>query len=242
MITPNVHPTPEQLHPSLWRASQLARSVGHSIDTGYAALSKQLPDNGWPTGAAIELLLQQSGSGEIKILAPALKKVQQKKVIFLQPPYTPNALAFAGLGIKPDELFWLKSKTTADALWAAETILKSGCCGALLFWNTHVRPESLRRLNLAAQAGQTLFFVLRPISATQDASPSPLRLSIRPAFGGVNIEFIKRKGPQSDVPLFLPFNDSTGKILRPNNIPEPIIAVPSKQTTILTRHNLAEIY
>jgi hypothetical protein len=42
-------------------------------------------------------------------------------------------------------------------LWSAEQILRAGTCGALLFWQRHIRSESLRRLLLAARAGETLF-------------------------------------------------------------------------------------
>jgi protein ImuA len=133
MITPKVHPTPEQFHPALWRASQLARFSGHCVDTGHSILSNQLPDGGWPTGSLIELLVQQPGVGEFKLLAPALQKVAKKRIVLLQPPHEPNALAFASQGLPPQDFVWLKSKTTADALWAAETVLRSGTCGALMF-------------------------------------------------------------------------------------------------------------
>lgn len=56
---------PEALHPSLWLASQLARSSARCVDTGHAALSSQLPGGGWPTGTLIDLLLQQPGIGEM---------------------------------------------------------------------------------------------------------------------------------------------------------------------------------
>jgi hypothetical protein len=47
----------------------------------------------------------------------------------------------------------------------------------------HARGESLRRLHLAAQCGETLFFMMRPLASAQDASPAPLRLSLRPRRG-----------------------------------------------------------
>lgn len=50
-------PAPEVLHPSLWLASQLAQSTDRCVDTGYPALSTQLPGGGWPTGTLFELLL-----------------------------------------------------------------------------------------------------------------------------------------------------------------------------------------
>jgi len=196
----------ENLHPSLWRASQLARSAVRCIDTGHGPLSNQLVGGGWPTGSLIELLVQQPGIGEMRLLAPALRQVAERKIVMIQPPHPPQTIALAAMGIRPENTMWIKSSATADALWSAEQVLRSGCCGAVLFWATHVRPESLRRLNLAAQAGETLFYIFRPLSAAQDASSAPLRLGLRPAQGGIDISFVKRRGPQRDDTLFLPLN------------------------------------
>ncbi|QJE01042.1 translesion DNA synthesis-associated protein ImuA [Massilia forsythiae] len=202
---------PESLHPSLWRASQLARSGTRCIDTGHAALSAQLPGGGWPTGSLVDLLLQQPGIGEMRLLRPALAEVAARRVVLLQPPHPPQALALAALGVAPAQLIWLRSERSADALWAAEQVLRSGSCGALLFWQGHARSDSLRRLHLAAQAGETLFFLMRPLAAAQDASPAPLRLALRPQPGGLEVAFLKRRGPQRDAPLFLPL---TSHLLR----------------------------
>lgn len=241
MITPNVHPTPEQLHPSLWRASQLARSAGRCIDTGHAALSNQLSGGGWPTGTLIDLLVQQPGIGEMRLLAPALRKVAHKSVVFLQPPHAPQAIALAGMGLAPSQLIWLKSESSADALWACEQVLRSGSCGAMLFWAKHIRPESLRRLHLASQAGETLFYALRPLAAAQDASPAPLRLSLRPAPGGIDIEFVKRRGPQRDEPLFLPLG-GYGNVTtqRPGTRQQPIPAREAEQPGVRVQEFEAE--
>jgi protein ImuA len=208
MISPTSIAAAEHLHPSLWRASQLAHANTRCIDTGYPALSAQLPGGGWPTGTLVDLLAQQSGIGELRLLRPALAEVGERRIVLLQPPHPPQALALAALGIAPSQLVWVRGERSADALWAAEQVLKSGSCGALLFWAQHARGESLRRLHLAAQSGDTLFFMLRPLTAAQDASPAPLRLSLRPAAGGIEIGFVKRRGPQRDAPLFLPLTPS----------------------------------
>jgi protein ImuA len=128
--------------------------------------------------------------------------------VLVQPAHAPQALALAALGLAPSQLIWIRSSRGADALWAAEQVLRSGSCGALLLWQNHARGESLRRLHLAAQSGETLFFLMRPLAAAQDASPAPLRLSLRPAAGGIDIGFVKRRGPQRDAPLFLPLTPS----------------------------------
>ena len=219
------------MHPSLWRASQLARSSSRCVDTGHAALSAQLPGGGWPAGALVDLLLQQPGIGEMRLLRPALAEVAARRIVLLQPPHPPQALALAALGVPPSQLIWLRTSRMADALWAAEQVLRSGSCGALLFWPGHERPgherpgherpgherpgfdrqsqvrgDSLRRLHLAAQGGETLFFMMRPLASRQDASPAPLRLALRPQAGGLEIDFVKRRGPQRDAPLFLPLS------------------------------------
>lgn len=214
--------SPETLHPALWRASQLARGGERCVGTGFSALSAQLPGGGWPSGVLIELLLQQPGCGELRLLGPALASLPKLPIVLVQPPHAPQALALAALGLPPSQLVWIRggaaragkgnAKGGGDALWAAEQILRSGSCAALLFWQAERQPlraESLRRLHLAAQSGDTLFCALRPLAAAQDASPAPLRLSLKPAAGGVDIGFVKRRGPQRDHTLFLPLSIST---------------------------------
>jgi protein ImuA len=213
--------TPEALHPALWLASQLARASTRCVDTGYAALSAELPGGGWPTGVLIDLLLQQPGIGELRLLRPTLASLAQRRIVLLQPPHPPQSLALAALGLHPSQLIWLRSSRSADALWAAEQVLRSGSCGALLFWQSHARGESLRRLHLAAQSGDTLFCMLRPLACAQDASPAVLRLSVRPAPGGIDIGFAKRRGPQRDLPLFLPLQPSPVYLPAPAFLPVP---------------------
>lgn len=228
-------PPLESLHPSLWRASQLARSRTRCIDTGHPTLSNQLPGGGWPVGTLIDLLVQQPGVGEMRLLAPALKAVADRRVVLLTPPHAPQILALTALGIPPAAAVWLRADRTADALWAAEQVLRSGSCGALLFWpgqtskssarQQPVRADSLRRLHLAAQQGETLFFLFRPLATEIDASPAPLRLSVRPAPGGIDIGFVKRQGPQREEPLFLPMSISTTRA-RPQRQPLPEEQMP----------------
>lgn len=230
MVSP-VALNPAALHPSLWRASQLAHGATRCIDTGFAALSEQLPGGGWPTGSLVDLLVQQAGSGELRLLAPALRQLKGLPVVLLQPPHPPQALALAAQGVPPSQLLWLKSGSSKDALWAAENILRSGSCGALLFWQGQVRADSLRRLHLAAQNGNTLFCMLRPLHGAQDASPAPLRLSLRPAAGGIHIGFVKRRGPQRDAPLFLPLQPPS-LLLRHATLDRPVPA-PAPARSVL---------
>ncbi|HEX7934243.1 MAG TPA: translesion DNA synthesis-associated protein ImuA [Paraburkholderia sp.] len=199
---------PETIHPDLWRGNQLAHARSRVVDCGHVNLARELPGGGWPRGALTDLLVQQTGCGELRLLRPAFEQLSTRPVAMLQPPHDLQPTALAWWGLDPANVMTVKAPRTADALWAAEQILRAGTCGALLYWQSHVRPDSLRRLHLAAQASESLFFVLRPLATTRDASPAPLRLAIRAAKDGVDIQFIKRRGPARDEPLFVSLTPS----------------------------------
>lgn len=60
----------------LWRAretgSSAAVAVPAGLPTGYAALDRCLPGAGWPRQGLIEILSEQRGIGELRLLLPAL--------------------------------------------------------------------------------------------------------------------------------------------------------------------------
>jgi hypothetical protein len=191
----------EEIHPSLWRASQLARGRGHMVDTGYPALSTELPGGGWPVGALIDLLVQQPGVGEMRLLQPALSSLGERSIALVQPPHIPDGLGLRYIGLSLDRLLQIKPPTATDALWSAEQILRAGSCGALILWAQHAQSSSLRRLHLAAQSSETLFIMVRPLTAAQDSSPALLRLALRPAAEGLIVDIVKRRGPIRAEPL-----------------------------------------
>ena len=213
MLAPPLTPG-EPAHPQLplfqhvWRASQLAVSRASTCPSGHPALDRELPNRGWPRSTLVELLLQQAGIGEMQLLKPALAGLaQNRRIALVQPPYLPQAMACETWGIDSSRLLWIRAKNSADALWSSEQILKSGSCGAVILWQSNVRSEALRRLNLAAQGSDTWFWLMRPMACAGDASPAALRLALRPAAGGVAIDIVKRRGPRCEAPLFLALPD-----------------------------------
>ncbi|MFP3559256.1 translesion DNA synthesis-associated protein ImuA [Paraburkholderia sp. SIMBA_049] len=188
-------PLPESIHPALWRASQLARGRVSTVDTGYPVLSHELPGGGWPVGALTEVLARTPGSGEIRLLAPALGSLKAP-VALVEPPCDPCVQGLAYSGVQAEQILLVRAKRSNDQLWSAEQILKASTCGAVLLWQPHVRADSLRRLLLAARSSTSLFFVLRPAHAATDASPAELRIVVRPAEEGVTVDIVKRKGPK----------------------------------------------
>lgn len=205
---------------ALWHADQMGSHQGTVSASGHALLDRELPNGGWPHSALIELLLQQPGCGEIRLLQPALVQIaRQRRIVLLQPPHLPQIAAWRAAGLNPEQLLWIKAGRSADALWAAEQVLRNGSCGALLLWQSHIRGDALRRLHLAAQASDTVLWIIRPLAAAHESSPAPLRLSVRPAANGIEIQLIKRKGPQHEQPLYLPLISSMPLTDTPDSAP-----------------------
>lgn len=229
---------------ALWRADQMGSYQGVVTASGYPPLDRELPNGGWPHSALIELLLQQAGSGEIRLLQPALARIaRQRRIVLLQPPHLPQIGAWNASGLASEQLLWIKAVRSADALWSAEQVLRNGSCGALLLWQSHIRGEALRRLHLAAQASDTMLWVLRPLSAAHESSPSPLRLTLRPARGGVEIQLLKRKGPQHEHAFYLPLSAVIPEIDPAVATPPPPLTPPNSSTArnhgSLDRHTSA---
>jgi protein ImuA len=202
-----MHPAlvhPEAIHPALWKASSLPRSSARGVDTGHPDLSAELPGGGWPASALIELLAPQPGIGELRLLAPVLARSAGRPIMLIQPLHALQPLAFAYWGVDPASFVTLPAPRTADALWAAEQALHAGTCAAVLLWQSHVRTDALRHLNLAAQSGAALFFLFWPAAATLDAPPAPLRLALAPKRDGVAVIFVKRRGPAEAGPISVP--------------------------------------
>lgn len=198
----------EDIHPLLWRGTQLATGGSRVVPCGNAAMAAELPGGGWPVGALTDVLVQQAGCGELRLMRPALALSDACPVMLIQPPHRLQLSAFGWWGMTGKNLTVLRATSTTDALWSAEQVLRAGTCAVLVFWQNHARPEALRRLHLVAQTAETLFVMVRPLAAAADSSPAPLRLALRPARGGVNVEFVKRRGPRRDEPLFVPLAPS----------------------------------
>jgi protein ImuA len=194
----------EEIHPSLWRATQLARGGRRTLDTGYPALSTELPGGGWPIGALVDLLVQVPGVGEMRLLRPALSSLGDRPIALVQPPHIPDGLGLDYIGLSLDTLLHVKAPKSADAFWSAEQILRAGTCGALILWAQHAQASSLRRLHLAAQSSETLFIMVRPLASAQDSSPALLRLALRPSADGLMVDIVKRRGPTRAEPLSIP--------------------------------------
>ena len=196
---------PASIHPSLWRASQLARPVGKVVPSLIEALDQELPGRGWAAGSVAELIVKQPGIGELSIVRGALRAVADRgrPIWLVGCPFAPNGVELSRDGLA-EHVRWVKTETPLDTQWACETILRSNALGAVIAWLPRARSENIRRLQGLAAATEALVFAVRTPAAANDSSAAPLRLSIEPAPGGmVSVHILKRRGPVAAAPLLL---------------------------------------
>jgi hypothetical protein len=152
--------------------------------TGHAALDAALPTGGWPESALTEILIAGQGIGELQLVWPTLARLsaEGERIVLVAPPHVPYPQAWQNAGVDLRQLSVIQA-SERDALWAAEQCLRSGSCGAVLCWPQKADDRALRRLQVAAETGQTLAFAYRSIKEAINPSPAALRIAIdaRPA-------------------------------------------------------------
>ena len=160
----------------VWRGRQQGEPLAEQ-PTGHAQLDALLPGGGWQLAALNEILLGSPGSGELQLLWPLLARLTQagERVVLVGAPAVPFAPAWQAAGVVLVQVSLLQV-SGAERLWAAEQCLRSGSCGAVLCWPEQADDRALRRLQVAADSGQTLAFVLRHRRAADNPSPAALRL------------------------------------------------------------------
>ncbi len=195
---------PSRFGDIVWAGAQWATASQPTLPTGHPALDAELPGGGWPACGLTELLFDAPGSGEWRLLAPALRaQAAARPVVCVAPPLLPYAPALLGLSLPLSRFIWIDPPDAAHAAWALEQALRSGSCGTALWWGEASAPM-LRRLHLAALEHGCLLLVLRPPAARQQSSPAPLRLACTPAAQGrLLVSVFKRRGPAQAAPLQL---------------------------------------
>jgi protein ImuA len=191
-------------HP-VWRGGRLSASAS-ATPTGFEALDRELPGGGWPRGALTELLAARAGIGELRLVLPALAALSWagRRIALLAPPHLPYAPALAAGGIDLAQLALVHARARRDALWAAEQVLRSASCHALVAWLPRARYDELRRLAVAAESSHAWVALFRPPEAAQVASPAALRMALEPASNELSVRILKRRGAPAAAALVLP--------------------------------------
>lgn len=186
----------------VWKGRAQVQPVA-AQPTGHPLLDAALPIGGWPPAALTEVLIPANGSGELRLLWPTLARLANagERIVLVAPPFVPYPQAWQSAGVDVRQLSIIQASDT-DALWAVEQCLRSGSCGAVLAWPGKVDDRALRRLQVAAETGETLAFACRGQQAAANPSPAALRIAIdvRPR----QLRVLKCRGglaPSSPIPF-----------------------------------------
>jgi len=158
------------------------------IPTGFAELDAVL-NGGWPAAALTELLVDAYGSGELRLLMPALAAAARDQVrdqtaatamnVWVAAPYIPYAPALRYAGLDPASVLLVAADSDEEALWSMEQALQSPACKAVLGWVRKASMRSLRRLQLAAEKNRCWVVAFRPTATRTDASVAALRIQLK---------------------------------------------------------------
>ncbi|WP_372964040.1 translesion DNA synthesis-associated protein ImuA [Marinobacter sp.] len=181
----------------VWQGYQHRRATQPAESTGYQALDNQLGGLGWPKGALSECLLDTWGIGELHLVLPLMQRVSEegKTIFWLNPPHTPYAPALAREGVNLGHLVMINTQDRNDFLWTLENCLRSPVTGLVFAWPGKLASRDVRRLQLAAEAGNNLCVLFRSRQHVEQNSPAALRLELVPGeHQELKINIIKRRG------------------------------------------------
>jgi len=188
----------------VWKLKDASAAPARPVwSTGKSALDARLPGGGWPTASLIEVLLENTGLGEVQLFLPALVECQRSTaqgrteapwIVWIAPPHEPYAPALAQQGIELRRLLVVRPTGATEALWAAEQALASGVCAAVLLWLKGTDDRWLRRLKLAAEAGGALGVLFRPERHRFEFSPASLRLLMTQGEREARLNLLKVQG------------------------------------------------
>ncbi len=182
-------------NPHIWLGAEAQGEGVTGLPTGYPSLDAILPERGWPKNALIEMHTPQWGFGELQLLLPLMRSITQQKrwMLWISPPYIPYAPALANAGVDINYLVTIDSKTSCkDAMWAIEKALLSESCGLVMAWLNWLPNGVLRRLQHAADEGQTSGVLFRNHDVKN--SPAALQLRLKHTNQGINAHVVKARG------------------------------------------------
>jgi hypothetical protein len=157
------------------------RSPQATISTGYAALDRLLPGGGLHCGTLTEWLPRDGGAATTLALAVARNACGERgTLVVIDRRRTFYPLAAAACGLDLSRLLLVRPQNDRDETWAIDQALRSGGASAVLAWPDKLDDHLFRRLQLAAEAGDTLGLFVRPARAIAEPSWAEVRWLVEP--------------------------------------------------------------
>ena len=195
-------------NPRVWKGRSLLQQKA-GLSSGYPELDRHLPGGGWPPEALTEILTEQYGIGELRLLMPALARLSAEEaqpdysepgwIAWVAPPFQPYPPALQQCGIDLSRMLIVRPRDASEILWSAEQALSSGTCAAVMFWPETLDDRASRRLQLAAEKGHSWAIAFRPMAARQQPSAAALRLELHADGQGTRVHILKSRGGRPTV-------------------------------------------
>ena len=181
-------------HQLLWQGNT-AWGKDRGTSTGFSALDQTLPAQGWPNSALTEIIVPFWGIGELRLLLPAMRYLNQqnRQIVWIAPPYLPYAPALVNAGLNLHYVLVVDAQS-GNVSWAMERLLCAESCAMVLAWPVNLSALETRRLQLAAEAGGTMGVILHTADSKWRATCAALRLHIQSSSSGITVNVIKARG------------------------------------------------
>ena len=182
-------------NPHIWQGNATHNNDVIGSPTGYPSLDAILPESGWPKNTMVEMISSHWGIGELQLLLPLMKSMTEQKrwILWVCPPYIPYAPALTRAGVDINYLVTVDPNISCkDAMWTIEKALQSQSCGLVISWVNNLPNTVLRRLQLAANKGETSCILFR--KQRNKNSPASLQLQLKHTERGIHAHILKARG------------------------------------------------
>lgn len=207
------------LRPDIWRGASRRFARKNCLKTGHRKLDKSLVQQGWPIGGLVEITQNNLGMGEWQLIGPALQDLTQIPgyVVLINTPEQIYAPGLKALGLNLNEILIIDSKNRTDAVAAFVEVLRNSACKALLFWestksHTKLKPQEMRRLQLAASGSQAFCLLFRHPDVLRQSSPAVLRLCLQIDAEHMHVQLLKQRGAFQHKQVTLPLPSTWKKL------------------------------
>ncbi len=155
------------------------------VSTGFEQLDRHLPHRGLPCGAITELIAPSEGCGAATLAFNTAREASHRQgfVVVVDMHASWYMPALWTLGFSSDQLLLIYPRTISDALLAMEQSLACSAVSAVVTSVRQLRSQHSRRLQLAAERGNTLGLVVRSRDDGSNRSFASVRMLIEPEPG-----------------------------------------------------------
>ena len=204
-----------------------------TVSAGCTALDNCLPNGGYRPGSVIEYLRTTSACGASYLAFQAAAQALRSSeggylvVVDVQHQFYPPALPAHGIDLS--RVIFVRPQSQSDAIWSIDQCLRTSAVAAVVADLEAIDDRTARRLQLAAEQGEGLGFLVRSIAARRRPSWAEVQWVVRSqdklasrqatqATGGLathrrfQVQLTRVRGGKAGVQLQLEINSVTGAL------------------------------